>query len=159
MRYPNGHSINVGDHVWWNEGVCIGYIEHVIETDEQIDSWGLSEPSIGVSNLHPFEIISQKHPQKIGDVSLGGTVVYASSDLADEGVGPLSASEEMEFTWAVSQAICLIPESDRSGPFCVTAQFDAISTMEHWHFHFLDHSGSTLHHVMLPFRPGTRLSA
>lgn len=159
MRYPDGQAINVGDHVWWNEGVCIGYIEHLIETDDQIDSWGLSEPSIAVSNIHPFEVVSQKHPQEIGDVSLGGTVVYSSSDLADEGVGLLSSSEEVEFLWAVSQAISLIPESDRGSPYCVTAHFDAALTMEHWHIHFLDRTGSILHHITLPFRPGTRSSA
>jgi len=26
MRYPDGKIITVGDLIWWNEGVCVGFI-------------------------------------------------------------------------------------------------------------------------------------
>jgi hypothetical protein len=156
LRYPNGQPICVGDHVWWNEGACIGYIERIMETDDEIDSWGLSQASIALSNIHPLEIIAQKRPQEIGAVTLGGTVVYSLADLYEEGVGLLSASEEDEFSWAVSAAAACLPEADRGSPYCVTALYDASTALEHWHIQFLDRSGSVLHHATFPFRPGTR---
>ena len=150
LSYPDGRTIKVGDHIWWNEGTCVGYVEDVIENDNQIDSWGLSEASIAVSNIHPYEIICQKHPQEIGTVLLGGTVVYSLTDLADEGIELLSATDEFEFSSALRLALARLPVPDRGCPYCITAYFDEASKLEHWHFHFLDRSGSVLHHISIP---------
>ena len=146
----------MGQHVWWNEGVCIGYVEHVIGTPEQMRSWGLTEPGIAVSNLHPFEAISAKHPQHLGGISHGDTVVYALSDLADEGVGLLSATEEAEFTWAAAHARSLLQPEHRQSAFCVTAVMDTASWIEYWHFDFLDSAESGHQHISFLFRPNTR---
>jgi hypothetical protein len=156
LSYPDGKTINVGDHIWWNGGSCVGYVEDLIESEEQIGSWGLAEPGIAVSNLHPREFIFRKHPQKIGAVLLGGTVVYSVTELADEGVGLLSATEESEFSWALGVALAGLSKVESCGPYCVTVHFDKESSVEHWEFHFLDLSGSVLHQVSVPFRPGTR---
>lgn len=150
LSYPDGRTIKVGDHIWWNEGTCVGYVEDVIETDHQIDSWGLSEASIAVSNIHPYDVICQKHPQETGAALLGGTVVYSLTDLADEGIGLLSASDEFEFSAALRLAFARLPEPDRGCPYCVTAYFDGASNVEHWHFHFLDQSGRVLHGISIP---------
>lgn len=53
MKYPKQYSlgadpeeIRAGDLVWWNEGVCVGFVEQVIETSDDFERWGLDEPSI-----------------------------------------------------------------------------------------------------------------
>ena len=148
--------ISVGQHIWWNEGVCIGFVEDVIETFEQMQSWGLTEPSIAISNIHPFEAIPTKHPQHMQGILHGDTVVYALTDLADEGVGLLSDAEETEFVWAAEHARTLLQPERRQRPYCVSAQIDIASRIEHWHFTFLDSGEGTHHHVSFPFRPNTR---
>jgi hypothetical protein len=156
LRYPAGHVISVGQHIWWNEGVCIGYVEDVIETCEQMESWGLTDPSIAISNIHPFEAVHTKHPQQMQGLLLGDTVVYALSDLADEGVGLLSDAEEAEFTWADAHARTLVQPEHTQRPYCVSAKIGIASRIEHWHFVFLDCVDGMHQHVSFPFRPNTR---
>ena len=100
MNYPDGRMMQAGDLVWWNEGVCVGYIEEVIGTQDEWALWGLSEPSYAVSNLHPFEACSTKHKQHVGGVVTGGTVVYPETHMEDDGLGLLDDKEREELRWA-----------------------------------------------------------
>ncbi len=146
----------MGDLVWWNEGVCVGFIEEVIEAPEDYERWGLDQPSIALTNLHPFHANEQKHKQHIGFVTSGGTVVNSEDQLEDEGIGLLSPHERAELEWAISEAKQRVAPEHRDAPYCVSAVVDMDRRGEDWHFHFVDHECQVLATVILPFRPNTR---
>lgn len=83
--------MNVGDHIWWNEGTCIGFVGTIIEGKDAEDAWGLDGPHI---------LISGCHPRDPGDA---GYVAYPASDFAGEGIGRLTSGEEELLARAVDQ--------------------------------------------------------
>lgn len=163
MRYPKRYAlgdeseeVRVGDLVWWNEGVCVGFVEEVMEDRSDYESRGLAEPGIALTNLHPFVANEAKHKQHIGFVVNGGTVVHVMSDLEDEGIGLLSGHERSELEWAINEARTKVAPSYRDLPFCVSAVVDVERREEDWHFHFVDRDCQVIESVVLPFRPNTR---
>jgi hypothetical protein len=156
MRYPEGKTIQVGDLVWWNEGVCVGFVEEIMETQVEFESWGLSEPSLAFTNLHPFEANQTKHKQHIGNVITGGTVVNSESQIEDEGIGLLTEHERAELEWAIHHAKSIVAEEVSTLPFCVAARMDMDRTEEDWHFHFVDKECKVVATAVFPFRPNTR---
>ena len=91
MKYPDGTSVNVGDHIWWNEGTCVGFVGTIIEGKDDEEAWGLDEPHILISGYHPM------------DPDDAGWVAYPPSDFADEGIGRLTVEEESLLASAVDQ--------------------------------------------------------
>jgi len=91
MEYPDGTLVNVGDHIWWNEGTCIGFVGTIIEGKDEEATWGLDEPHI---------LISGYHPRNTEDA---GYVAYSPTDFADEGIGRLTDEEETMLARAVAQ--------------------------------------------------------
>ena len=156
MRYPEGQLIHVGDLVWWNEGVCVGYVESLMLRPEEYGSWGLDEPSIAFTNLHPFEANENKHPQNIGSLIGGATVVDSIANLEDEGVGLLSDHEKSELEWATQEAVSRASDEVRELPYCVCACVDSETGEENWHFHFVDREAKIHDSIVFPFREGTR---
>ena len=163
MKYPREYSlgaepeeIRVGDLIWWNEGVCVGFIEEVMEAREDYERWGLDEPSIALTNLHPFNANEQKHKQCIGFVASGGTVVNSEDQLEDEGIGLLSPHERSELEWAISEAKRRVAPEHHGAPYCVSAVMDMDRREEDWHFHFVDHECQIVETIVFPLRPNTR---
>ena len=156
MNYPDGTMMQAGDLVWWNEGVCVGYIEEVMDTQDAWTRWGLSEPSYAVSNLHPVGACSTKHKQHVGGVRTGGTVVYPETHIKDDGLGLLDNKEREELYWAISHAKSLAGDSFAQAPFCVYAQVRADFSGEDWHIHFVDNECKSLREVVFSLRPSTR---
>lgn len=163
MKYPRQYApgdepeeVRVGDLIWWNEGVCVGFVEEVMEEQSDYEAWGLDEPSIALTNLHPFAANELKHKQHIGFVTTGGTVVHGLDDLEDEGIGLLSDHERSELEWAISEARSKVAPSHRDLPFCVSALMDMERREEDWHFHFVDSECQIIETVVFPFRPNTR---
>ena len=156
MNYPNGKEMRVGDLVWWNEGVCVGFVEEIITDPMDFGNWHVDGPSIALTNLHPFEANQIKHKQHIGYVATGGTTVYPESTIKDEGIGLLSENERREFDWATSQAKERVSDVIAELPFCVCAHLDMERKEEDWHFHFVDQECKVVESVVFPFRPETR---
>lgn len=92
MNYPDGSTVNIGDLIWWNEGTCVGYVQVVAESKDDYESWGLTAPSIFLSNRHPF------------DRSLGTGVQYERASFEDEGIGLLSPEESKQLERATAEA-------------------------------------------------------
>ncbi len=163
MNYPKQpglgsapEKIRVGDLVWWNGGVCVGFVEEVMEAREDYERWGLTGPSIALTNLHPFEANERKHKQRIGFPTNGGSVVYSADLLEDEGVGLLSCRERSELEWAIGEAKARAAPEHRERPFCVLAMMGKGTTGEDWHFHFVGPQCGILESVVFPVRPNTR---
>jgi hypothetical protein len=165
MKYPELYSngqepkkICVGDLVWWDEGVCVGFVEEVMEEQSDYEGWGLDEPSIAFTNLHPFEANNNKHKQHIGGVMSGGTVVHSldNQELEDEGIGLLTQHERSELTWAITEAKSKIDPKYGNYPYCISALMDMERGEEDWHFHFMGHECEIIQAVVFPFRPNTR---
>ena len=163
MKYPKQYAVDgepdevcAGDLVWWNEGVCVGFVLEVMEERDDYERWGLAEPSVAVSNVHPFAANEAKHKQHIGTVAGGGIVVYSACDLEDEGIGPLAPHERSELEWAITEAKSKVAIGSGDLPFCVSALKDMKRREEDWHIQFVDGECQTIETVVFPFRPGTR---
>ena len=156
MRYPEGQTVKVGDLIWWNEGICIGFVEEVMESRKDYENWGLDEPSVAFTNLHPFEANLVKHQQHIGGPTTSGTVVDTEAQLENEGIGLLTDHECEELEWAISHAQSLVSEDIRDRPFCVSALMDMDRMEEDWNFDFVDGECGVIESVVFPFRPNTR---
>ena len=90
MNYADSTQVAVGDHIWWNEGVCVGFVCAVVESGEDQNVWGFDKPHVLLSGHHPYDP---------GDP---GYIAYPSSDFEEEGVARLTSAEEEEFKRAVS---------------------------------------------------------
>ncbi|MBK1884594.1 hypothetical protein JIN85_19415 [Luteolibacter pohnpeiensis] len=163
MRYPKQYAlgdepeeVRVGDLIWWNEGVGVGFIEEVIEERSDFEAWGIDKPSIALSNLHPFAANEAKHKQHIGFAATGGSVVQALDDQEDDGIGLLSDHERSELEGAITEARSKVTPFHRDLPFCVSAVMDMERREEDWHFHFVDREYQIIETVVVPFRPNTR---
>jgi hypothetical protein len=163
MKYPDQYattakseSIRVGDLVWWNEGVYVGYIVEVLEQNEQYEVWGLDEPGVVLTNLHPFEANKRKRQRCPGFIATGGTVVYPAKSLEDEGVGLLSSHERAEMDWAVATAQSKLARGLSHLDFCVSAVMNAGSHGEDWRIDFVDEDRQVIETFVVPFRPDTR---
>jgi len=126
MTYPDGLQIHVGDLIWWDEGHCVGYVQAIAESREDYESWGLDSPHIFVCNRHPFDPA----------LATSSGVAYGASFLEDEGIGPLSAAERLEFERATQLAL-----AGRSySCYSVTTHVEGCTTMS-WIFHLIDAQG------------------
>ena len=122
MEYPDGTPVNVGDHIWWNEGGCIGFVRTIIEGQSDEKAWGLDEPHILISGYHP------RNPEDAGYVS------YPPSYFVDEGIGRLTGNEEEMLAPAIAE---VRGRSHYREPFLIGvicsdahAQFLTVSTFE-----------------------------
>jgi len=97
MNYPDGTPIQVGDLVWWNEGVSVGFIQWIWDETRDGDySWAKTDgPPLYISNRHPYA------PSQEG---FNSGSLHDEPCLADEGVGLLSVVELDEFQHASSLA-------------------------------------------------------
>jgi hypothetical protein len=109
MTYADGSTVGVGDLVWWNEGDCVGYVQVVAESKNDYESWGLTVPSIFLSNRHPF------------DRSLGG-VAYAQALFEEEGIGPLSTEDLNRLERATSEARRIATVDFDTSTYAVTTE-------------------------------------
>ena len=55
MNYCNGVEIHIGDCVWWDGGIKIGYILKILSTESEFTDAGLDEPSILISLSDNFD--------------------------------------------------------------------------------------------------------
>ena len=92
MNYEDGTKISVGNHIWWNEGSCIGFVHKIVEGAGEIQIWGFDEPHILISGHHPFAPDGQ------------GYIAYPASKFTDEGIGGLSLAEQKDFESALNLA-------------------------------------------------------
>jgi hypothetical protein len=92
MTYPDSTKVSIGDHIWWNEGSCVGFVQKIVESESELKNWGFDEPQILLSGLHPFD------PGEVGYVS------YQASDFGDEGIERFSPAEEADFERAQTLA-------------------------------------------------------
>jgi hypothetical protein len=56
MNYPDGRQVQIGDRVWWDGGISVGYIQHILEDREAYESWGLNEPTVMIATARDFNI-------------------------------------------------------------------------------------------------------
>jgi len=82
MHYANGETIELGDHIWWNEGAGLGFIVEIAEKEAAFRKWGLDEPSFFINPGHPFE--------KFRD----SVIAHSQSCVKDEGIDRLTPQEE-----------------------------------------------------------------
>lgn len=91
MKYPDGSEMSVGELIWWDECRCLGHIQHIAETAEELDAWGLKEPHAFFGNHHPFD------PDVIG-------VAYPPKSFEDEVICIPSQGEIMDYRHALEYA-------------------------------------------------------
>lgn len=117
----------VGDLVWWNEGRCLGYVQIIVETPEDLHLWGIegTQGQAMIANHHPF------------DPNAMGFVRHDRECLAREGVAKLSKREIQLF----QKAIQLAKPSSRYGfddhGFSVMVKYRAGARFE-WVFRLYD---------------------
>ncbi|MBZ0218808.1 MAG: hypothetical protein K8I01_00010 [Candidatus Methylomirabilis sp.] len=92
MNYPSGEPIRLGDRVWWDGGLAVGYIAEVLTSISDATSAGLSEPGVIISTTRDAR---------------GGTprVAYSQRLLADDGVGLVSDRESREIDAVVMAVV------------------------------------------------------
>jgi len=91
MNYPDGTTVNLGDHIWWNEGNSIGFVRIIIDGKNDEKIWGFDEPHILISGYHPK------------DPTDAGYVAYPPSNFADEGIERLTPEEEEQLACAIAE--------------------------------------------------------
>lgn len=40
MIHADGTPVSMGDHIWWNEGSCLGFIHEIVEDPNNQSTWG-----------------------------------------------------------------------------------------------------------------------
>lgn len=95
MKYPDGKAIQVGDLIWWNEGVCLGFVQWIWDVTTDGDySWANTDgPPLFIFNRHPYN-----------ETNGPAGVIHDEPCLADEGVGLLSDDDQEEFQLATELA-------------------------------------------------------
>ncbi|RYD40108.1 MAG: hypothetical protein EOP85_14800 [Verrucomicrobiaceae bacterium] len=149
-RNPDPREIREGDLVWWNEGTCAGFVLEVMEDRESYEAWGLDEPSVALTNLHPLEANELKHPQRIGSVTTGATVVYPERSLEDDAVEPLSADERLELETAMATGRNRVAAENRDLPICVSMARNNTGNGWDWILHFVNADCVTLDSAVVP---------
>ena len=102
MIYPDGRSIHIGDRVWWDGGISIGYIREIHDSSEKLHSSGMDELGISISMISNFDIEAPYvgYPQRL---------------LADDGIELLTKEENEKIDNVINAAINLTsagPASD-----------------------------------------------
>ena len=150
MTYPSeyalikGEVIKIGDLIWYNEGVGVGFVYDIITTPEE---WGLedSETGIMIQSLHPLQTKEKEHSP--------GLYFNSESLLEDEGVGRLTGHEINELNHAISIAL---EEFNSLDPiYTVSAYKDMTTEEECWHIRFFKENKISIE-MKIPFRPNTR---
>jgi hypothetical protein len=125
MKYQDGTSVCLGDHIWWNEGSCIGYISAVVETQDDQQAWEFEEPHFLISCNHPY------NPDNAGEVA------YSVEDIEDEGIERLTPEEEDNLARAIES---ISHNADFSFPLRVGYDIQNIRTGQ-WVFGVIDSHG------------------
>jgi hypothetical protein len=149
-RNPDPREIHRGDLVWWNEGTCVGFVEDVMEDQAVYEAWGLDEPGVAFTNLHPFEANELKHKQRTGSVTTGATVVYPQRSLEDEAVELLSPDEHYELDSAMASARSAAAPKNRDLAICVSKGRSTDGNGWDWVFDFVDSECVVIESIVLP---------
>jgi hypothetical protein len=136
MKYPDGSMIQVGDLIWWDEGLCVGYVQVIAESKSDYAAWGLQAPHIFVSNTHPF------------DSTLLSGVSYPETCLKDEGIGLLTSDERIQLDKASARASDLVGVDLDYSTYSVTADVQN-RQLAGWFFTFYK-DGKELKKVKVP---------
>ena len=107
MKYANGENIILGDHIWWDEGLCLGYVVEIVETIADQKKRGLDEPSFFLNPGHPKGMFNDRvigHPQCC---------------VVDEGIDRLTPEEEIELANCFSIAVKKSPKGDWNDGYTV----------------------------------------
>jgi hypothetical protein len=83
MKYPDGNDVKLHDLIWWNEGMCLGFVSLIVETEEQWGKWGLDEPGIFFS----FDLSGK---------TFGQHMFNSEESFVDEAIGLLTEAETTE---------------------------------------------------------------
>lgn len=140
MKYPDGSTIRVGDLIWWDGGYCVGFVQLVAESLDEYGSWGLDEPFIFVSNIHPF------------DPKMNTGVGYSESQLDDDGIGLLTPEERLQMEQASKQAVELAAANLEYSTYSVFTEARNRKLAE-WVFTFRKSDGTELESITVPVRP------
>lgn len=124
MMYPDGSTIQVGDLIWWDEGLCTGYVQEIAESKEEYESWGLSEPHIFVSDGHPF------------DPATRTGIGYPEASFASEGIGRLTPEERLKLEQATERARSLARIDSAHLSYAVHAAIENCKQVG-WEFSFI----------------------
>jgi len=92
MKYPDGQEIKVGDLIWWNGGDSTGYVQSLLESEEELSTWDLEEPHLFLENIHPFD-----------PTSLAG-LGYPQSVLAEDEIRLFTEDEKLQLEAATAEA-------------------------------------------------------
>lgn len=157
MRYPEGETVQVGDLIWWNEGVCIGFVLEVTETESECAAMDLDDPGILVTNLHPYEANLTADKCRLPHPCAGGRCRMPLNLFEDEGIGLLSEHEKEAFYHALSTARSEVTPELRLCPFCARAELDQAKGEKDWYFDFLNEALEIVETIRIPFQPGTRI--
>ena len=79
MKYSDGTHMSVGDLIWWNEGTCKGRVAKIIESQDELKQYGLT--NVG------FFICADPSKQELTQ-----DVFYEESDLVPEGIEKIEES-------------------------------------------------------------------
>jgi hypothetical protein len=124
MKYPDGTEMAVGDLIWWNECLCLGHIQHIAETPEEFEGWGLQEPHAFFGNHHPF------NPEVTG-------VAYPPSSFEDEVICIPTRSEVTDYRRALDYAMTLSSQGSDAGWHSVQIRCESGKRIE-WIFTFFE---------------------
>ena len=140
MKYPDGSMIQFGDLIWWNEGHCVGYVQVIAESKEEHVGWGLEQPHVFVSNVHPF------------NPTIQSGVAYPESCLAEEGIGLLTPEERVQLDEAAAQAHQLVGADLKYSTYHVLTQV-LDGKLTGLVFRYLKEDGTELERVTVPVIP------
>ena len=141
MYYPDGIKIKISDLIWWNEGICVGFVQEIIKTKQDLETWGLITPSLAVSNLHPFNL---NNPLTIVD----------ESDIAGEGIGLLTKNEIQIFEKILTQAKSKVSKETKKLHFFVTVKYDPQQDLQKWLILFVNDDYETVESIEIEVVPG-----
>ncbi len=85
LCYPDGTPCHVGDLVWFNEGLCVGRVADIL-TPERMRAERESDWSGGRALFINYGL---------GEQPWGAPYCHDESDLAPEGIGRLTSTEEL----------------------------------------------------------------
>jgi hypothetical protein len=105
MHYPSGKTVAIGDPVWWNEGVNVGRVSAILESNEQYEPWGLEEPGVFVC----FDFSGK---------TMTEDAFTPEKDLEGEGLDVMNEEEEREIQELFAR-YCLANPSAKDYSFTV----------------------------------------
>jgi hypothetical protein len=88
MRYSDGITVRIKDKIWVNEGADVALVAEILESEIEIDKWGVEEPGIMVCfgssaaeiTADAFIALEQFQSEGIGLVEIENRVNEGSKD-------------------------------------------------------------------------------